>query len=268
MQRETDNDIMRSLFNIAAVVLAFAACTGAPKSGERRVMVSIEPLRWAAEQVVDSSWTVDVLVAGGSNPETYEPTAQDMIKVGRAEYCFHTGGLGFELSSMERMKQNAPDTRFVSLGHSHNHGGHRCDPHVWASPRGMMKILDVMSRTMECEADRTEVLSADSLLRLVPRGTAFAIYHPSLTQLADDYGLRQICIEAEGKEPTPAQLARTIDECRSAGVRVVFLQQEFDRRGVEQVASQIGAQVVTINPLGRDWPGEMRKIYEALTATR
>lgn len=250
-------------------VMGITSCgTRHEADGEHSVMVSIEPLRWAAGQLADSTLTVSTLVPRGGNPETYEPTAQEMMRLSKAGHFFHTGGLGFELSCMERMRQNAPNTVFVCVGkgsgNEAEHHGHHHDPHIWASPKGMGHIIAVMAAALGCEADTTAVHRADSLMRQIPRGTPFAIYHPSLTQLAEDYGLRQICIEADGKEPSPAQLAQTIDLCRKAGVGVVFVQQEFDRRGAEQIARQIGARVVSINPLGADWPSEIQTIHRAL----
>jgi len=47
-------------------------------------------------------------------------------------------------------------------------------------------------------------------------------------------------------------------------VKVVFVQMEFDRRHAEQIAGEIGARVVEINPLDYQWDEQMKKIAKAL----
>ena len=93
---------------------------------------------------------------------------------------------------------------------------------------------------------------------------AFMIYHPALSYFARDYGLHQISIEEDGKEPSPAHLKNLIDACRKEKVRVIFVQPEFDRRNAEIIARQTGTKVVPINPLSYDWEQEMLDIAEEL----
>jgi zinc transport system substrate-binding protein len=40
---------------------------------------------------------------------------------------------------------------------------------------------------------------------------------------------------------------------------------EFDRKLAEQIAQEIGANIVTINPLAYLWDEQMKKIADALT---
>jgi zinc transport system substrate-binding protein len=98
---------------------------------------------------------------------------------------------------------------------------------------------------------------------------AFMIFHPVLGYFAQDYQLEQISIEYEGKEPTPAQLKRSIDDARKAGVRVIFIQQEFDAQNARLVAAEIGGEVVEIDPLAEQWYDNMRSIaLEIKTSNR
>lgn len=95
---------------------------------------------------------------------------------------------------------------------------------------------------------------------------AFLIYHPTLTYFAQDYGLTQIAIETDGKEPSPAQLVRLIRLCKEKQVRTIFVQQEFDRRNAELIAQETGTHLVDINPLSYEWKEEMLKIARTLHA--
>ena len=93
---------------------------------------------------------------------------------------------------------------------------------------------------------------------------SFVIAHPALTQFAADYGLHQIAIEVDGKEPTPASLQALISQARAEGVKVVFVQREFADRSARIIAQQLNANLVQINPLAYDWTAEMTTIARTL----
>jgi len=92
----------------------------------------------------------------------------------------------------------------------------------------------------------------------------FVIYHPALTYFADEFHLTQLAIEAEGKEPSAASMKALVDRAKRENVRVVFVQQEFDRKHAEQLATEINASVVVINPLDADWCSQMIATARAL----
>ena len=111
---------------------------------------------------------------------------------------------------------------------------------------------------------KQEELSAGLSTIFTSSPKAFLIYHPALTYFAEDYGWTQISIETDGKEPSPAQLARIIQACKEKQVRTIFVQQEFDRKNAELIAKETGTRIATINPLSYDWTGELLKIAHTL----
>ncbi len=92
------------------------------------------------------------------------------------------------------------------------------------------------------------------------RGKSFMVFHPAWGYFAKDYGLRQIPIEAEGKEPGGKSLARVIDLGRREGVKVIFVQTQFSRRTAETVAAAIGARVVAVDPLAENYPQNLLRV--------
>ncbi|MCM1108215.1 MAG: zinc ABC transporter substrate-binding protein [Clostridium sp.] len=279
---------------IGSVLLCLAACSQRKDTGsERCVTVSIEPLRCVTEQLVGDLYVVQTLVPGGGNPETYEPTPAQMMNLSRSTLYVACGDLGFEREWLGRLQTQAEQTVFVAaadkltlLPSSHHHsdtsgaGEQSGDPHVWTSPRNMAVmarcICDALCRMDTTSApvfqanlhgflSRTQQLN-DSISRLLAdkQGSVFLIYHPTLTYFARDYGLTQLAIESDGKEPSAARLRELIDRCRMSGVRTVFVQKEFDRRHADLIAGEIGARVVEINPLSYHWDEEMLHIAEVL----
>lgn len=90
------------------------------------------------------------------------------------------------------------------------------------------------------------------------------VFHPAWGYFARAYGLQQIAVEVEGKEPGPQTLARIIDAARREKVRVVFVQKQFSKTAAAAVAREIGGRVVDIDPLAEDFMGNTRTVAGAL----
>jgi zinc transport system substrate-binding protein len=94
---------------------------------------------------------------------------------------------------------------------------------------------------------------------------SFIIYHPALTYLARDYGLTQVAVENEGKEPSAKRLAKIIELARTEGIKHIFYQSEFPATSVEVICKDINATAVEINPLEEDIFSNITNITTQLT---
>ncbi len=276
------------------------ACGGKRTDG-RIVSVTIEPQRYFAERIAGDKFTVNCVVPAGQSPETYDPTPRQMVRVGESQGYLRIGAIGFELAWMDNIRDNNPGLRIFDLSegidllespegeeelpdragehhHHHHHGG--VDPHIWSSISGARVIagntLDAFvsldpenkeyyranyGRLMEEIGETERIVSG--LLR--PLGdVTFIIYHPALTYLAAEYGLTQLCIEMDGKEPSPAGLRELVETAREHDARVVFVQREFDQKNAELIAKETGCRLVPIDPLAYDWSKEMIHIAKSL----
>ena len=92
------------------------------------------------------------------------------------------------------------------------------------------------------------------------------IYHPALTYYAADYGLEQLAVEHDGKEPSARHLARLIEEARRKKVRHVFYQAQYPASTVKVIAEDIGARSVKIDPLREDVIENIGEITRQLTS--
>lgn len=166
----------------------------------------------------------------------------------------------------------------------HGGHGHAChengDPHIWSSPANAKKIASNMYEafiTLDPENKDTYKNNLDALTAEISEtqdsissilkdshGATFVIYHPSLTYFAREYGLNQFAIEDNGKEPSAATLKKLIDKVRDSNAKVVFIQQEFDKKNAELIAQELNLKVVQINPLSEDWNGELIKVANAI----
>lgn len=290
---------MKYIYSFILLLILFA-CKPKQES-ERIISVTIEPQRYFAEKIAGDKFTLHTVVPAGQSPETYDPTPQQMVEIGKSQAYFQIGPIGFEMAWMESIRQNNPNVKFFDLSegmsfiqseehhHEHHQEGEVCehdhhhgpqDPHIWSSFHGARIIarntlnafvsLDEANKEfytqnygkLVAEIEETEQQVVQMLKPVLSR--AFIIYHPALTYFAREFNLLQLCIEMDGKEPSPAQLKDLVETARLHNARVVFIQQEFDQKNAEIIARETGCDLVTINPLAYDWKKEMIHITKAL----
>lgn len=275
---------------ILSVVITIVGCSH--KSSDRPVLtVSIEPQRYLLEQLAGPAYSITTLLESGANPETFDPSMSQRVAADKSEAYFAVGTLPFEQSFKESLGENV---RWVDTSegiqrlygtHSHSHGEgydhhhEEADPHVWTSvanarlmARNMTEALTVLNPdSAEVYAARLAALdrrlsALDAELRRRMEGArpVFAVWHPSLSYFAADYGLEQLAVGSESKEMSPKRVREVIDGARADSVRVFFFQQEYDSRQAESINSGIGSRLVTINPLSYDFEGQLKMIADEL----
>ena len=97
------------------------------------------------------------------------------------------------------------------------------------------------------------------------KGRSFIIYHPALGYFARDYGLNQLSIEFEGKNPSPSQIKEMIDIARQEKIHTVFVERGFDKKNAEVIAEEINAELFVIDPLAYEWDEELIRIASILS---
>lgn len=169
-----------------------------------------------------------------------------------------------------------------AAGHSHAHGDEAEDPHVWLSPMLVRDMLPDMARELgrlmpeqaaefranaKAFAAELETLDENLAGRFadVPRNKrVFLTFHPSWRYFAHNYGLTELAIEVEGKEPGPQSMKEIIDAAKAYGIRTIFVEPQFPRAAAEAIAANIGARVVTVDPLAEDLPATYNDLANKL----
>lgn len=277
-------------------VLMLPSCGWKSSGDKKTIAVSIEPMRYFTEQICGDKFRVVSLVPKGSNPETYEPTPQQLVELSKSEAFFNLGQIGFELTWSDKIGENAPGTRNINVSqgidliygiddhidepvhyadHAHITGA---DPHVWCSVTNVRIIAaNIYEALLQIDPANKDTYHTNYLKFLssldtlqeeietyMAKGTrAFLIYHPALTYWARDYGLTQLALEAEGKEPDPNYLHEVISNAKKDSVRLFFQQEEIDPRKSESIVKLLHLDVVKVNVLSYDWQDEMLRIARA-----
>lgn len=277
------------------IVVAITACIGKDPQQRPTVTVSILPQKYFLEKIVGDRYEVKCLLASGGNPESYEPAITHLVNLENSEAYFCIGNIGFETAIIDKVRANNPDIKIFnnseginlivgthSHTHDHHHHSHEVDPHTWSSVSNAKiiatnmyrAIVDMDPKGSDYYTDRyhrfiTELDTLDATIRrmLAPKqGTSFLVWHPSLSYFARDYQLHQISVGTEGKETTVQALRHHIDHALQDSATVFFFQKEFDTRQAQVINRQIGAKMITINPLNYKWDQEMLNIAHALAA--
>jgi zinc transport system substrate-binding protein len=257
------------------------------------ITVSIPPQQYFVRQIAGSHFEINVMIPPGSNPVTYDPSPEKMKKVANSLVYIKMGHLAFEQSWMPKFKSVNPDLKIIDQSkytelikgrkvkkmHSHASG---VDPHIWTSPKavrnqvkaikeGLAEIDTAHSADYEKNyrnfLSKLNTLDASVHKRLSAlENKSFMIFHPALSYYARDYGLEQIPIETEGKEPTPAELRDIVELARKKDIETIFIQKQFNTDNAETIAKEIEAEVEVIYPLDSNWVHAINDITAKLVS--
>jgi zinc transport system substrate-binding protein len=252
------------------------------------VFVSIVPQKYFVERIGGEQVKVEVMVNSGESPATFNPNPKKMSLLSQAKLYFSIG-VPFETIWIDRIRSIHPNLQFVPLHdkvrtvheqdshHSHDAG----DPHIWTSPAKVKIIAQKIKNTLtrakpekenyfeaNLQAFFNDLNILDKDIRAILANSdnhRFMVFHPAWSYFAKDYGLEQIAIEHEGKEPGARTLQKTIEEGKKLGIKVIFVQKQFSLSIAENIAKMIGATVREMDPLAEDYLGNMRRTATAIS---
>jgi len=265
------------------------------------VYVSIVPEKYFVEKIGGALVDVSVMVQPGASPATYEPKPRQMVALSKAKIYFAIG-VPFEKVWLKKIAAANPKMRIVNIQEGiikipmETHRKHEeehlkrtynhvvKDPHIWLSPtlveiqaRNILNALVVMDRANQSVYEAgykqfiVEIKNLDAeLIRIFAgkrKAIEFIVFHPSWEYFAREYGLKQIPVEIEGKDPKPADLQRLIKHAKKLGVKVIFVQPQFSAASARVIAQAIGGQIAFADPLAFNWPDNLRKVANKFKAT-
>lgn len=267
-------------------------------AGDRlSVTVSILPQKYFVEKVGGGRVGVSVMVLPGASPATYEPKPQQMVNLTKSNVYFAVG-VPFESVWLRKFETLNPKMKIVFTQawikkipmEAHVHGNDKeavehkgaihmgvKDPHIWlAPPLVILQARNILEGLLKVDPGHREMYEAnykgfvrelvDLDIRLIRqfKGSAqnkrFMVYHPAWGYFAKAYGLKQIPIEMEGKNPTPRELQALIGMARKDGIRVIFVQPQFSTKSADTIARAIGGKVMVADPLAVNWAENLEKV--------
>ena len=285
---------------VLAVMLAMsygvASAEEVKPTDKIKVFVSIDPVAYFVKRVAGPLADVNVLIGPGQDPHTFEPTPKLIAKLADAQVLFKMG-FPFEEALIKKAGSTFKDLKVVDLqqgikmrpiadahkghghenhGHGHSHDTDGLDPHTWLNPLiakiqagtiattliqmdpAHRAIYEENLKKFEVDLDNINTELVNSLAPI--RGKSFFVFHPAFGYFADAYGIKQVAVEVEGKEPMARQLSRLIEKAKAQGVKVIFAEPQFPQKAARTLAESIGGAVVLIDDLSPDYINNLRQI--------
>lgn len=163
--------------------------------------------------------------------------------------------------------------------HAHDHGFR----HIWVSVLELIRMGQVIADTLSeldpgnqalyaanWAAAKKELqdLHAELQEKLLPlKGEMFFVFHPAWECFAEDYGLVQVAVESEGKDPSDREITQLQRQARQARIKVMLTQPQISSRAAQAVAEAGGLKLVEVDPLAADILAEIRRVAEILVSS-
>jgi zinc transport system substrate-binding protein len=247
------------------------------------VVVSVLPQAYFVERLAGDLVDIEVMIPPGASPSSYEPTIGQLRAMADAALYVKVGhpNFPFEVAWLDKLLRENGDLTVVDCAGDLLESND--DPHVWLSPGCVRAIAPKISAALVqlLPDHRTELGgNLEDLLRDVDEldaeihdlldplaGEKILVFHPAWSYFTKEYGLQQVAIEREHKEPSSRELAEIIEDARRQGFSVVFVQPQFSQQSAELIADELGAEVVVLDPLARDWLTNMRHVAETIKSS-
>ena len=251
------------------------------------VLVSVAPHKFFVERIAGTTVNTLLMVPAGASSHTYEPTPKQMLMASQADIWFCIGE-SFEKRASASMTAYRPQMEIVDLRQGLNMitvdplSGCRCchadcqDLHIWLSAREAKiqakTIADTLTRhypehaaqyesTLAQFTKELDLLDQEITSILQPlQQRIILVSHPAYAYFCRDYNLVQLSIEFEGKDPTPQQMTKILNQARSATIKRIFIQAQYPSKGAHLFGKELNAKVVLLDPYSEHYPTSMLEI--------
>ena len=252
-------------------------------SGKLSIYATIPPIANLIKKIGGDFVDVKVLINSGQDPHLFQPTPSQMVKLNKSTDYF-TIGMAIEKRLSSKLTNFTSISFFdittginkrglgsTSCHHEHDSDDEcssKNDPHLWLGNSQLIGLVDniqaqlsvrdpVNSVTFEenSKALKIEVNLIHQQIKsmLAPfKGRSIMVFHPSFGYFTDTYGLIQMAIEFEGKTPTPKQFTHLVRQSQENGIKVLFIQPQFNQATGVAIAKSVGAKIVTLDSLSAD----------------
>ena len=266
---------MKKFLSLALILLTFAlvGCGSEKKDDANlKIVTSFYPIYLDTINITRGVGGVEVVNL--TPPQTgclhdYQLTPEDMKTLETAD-IFIVNGLGME-SFLDKVIEARPNLKIIDASDSPEIVPIMEDgvpnPHVWMSiTYSIAQVKNISSKLCELDPERAEKYKRHTLdyvdelttlrdelhisLTMLPN-KEIVTFHEAFPYFAKEFGLKVAAIiEREpGTEPTPQELAETIEKINSLPVKVIFTEPQYSSKAAETIARETGAKIFELDPI-------------------
>lgn len=244
-----------------------------PGEEQVNILVSIPVYKKIVQELIGEKAVIHSVVPPGISFHTYEARPKDIEPAFSAVLWFYIGD-PFEEKIKKALFSHQSTIELIDLREGvplitqcSCHAG--ADPHIWLEPHLMktqiLTIANALKKKFPTESSdidtrlqvlekkiETLITQVDALL-LPMKGRVIVIAHGAYAYLCKQYGLTQLSVEKEGKEPSLHTITQLLQQAKEAHVKKVFATKQFPKIGIERVASMLDAEVITLDPYSEEY---------------
>ena len=289
--------MLSKLFPLLFLLLAGCGRSSGPTTENKRplVLVSIAPYKLLAERIAGEELTVQTIIPPRANPHAFEPTSRQVLEISRGQIWFRIGE-PFEEKILPLLLESSPSLYVADLRDGielqpadEEHGCHRCttdhlDRHIWLSPKlaavQASHIAKVLTEQFPNHKERFEnnlqnCLSALEQLDLEIQAIlaplqerSFIVSHPAFGYFCREYGLEQLSVEQEGKDPRPRHLEEMLAKAKETHAAIALALPQHNNKGAQVIADEMKVPIRMIDPYSADYFDTMRNLARMIAEPR
>lgn len=264
--------MLKKILLLICAVLMISGCGSDKKDDTLKIVTSFYPMYLDAVNITRGVSGVEVVNL--TPPQTgclhdYQLTPEDMKTLETAD-IFIVNGLGME-NFLDKVIEARPDLKIINASDSPEIVPIMEDgvpnPHVWLSiTYAIQQVKNINSKLCELDPDRADKYRMHALEYIDELTTLrdemhlsldmiqkkeIVTFHDAFPYLAAEFKLKiAAVIEQEpGIEPTPQELAATIEKINSLPVKVIFTEPQYSSKAAETISRETGAQIFTLDPI-------------------
>lgn len=259
---------------IVGLLLLFS-CNNWSKNTKPSVLVTVAPYVYFVKEIAGNAVDVEVLVPPGANPHIYEPSPKQVHRMANAQIWFLLGE-PIEKKVLTVLREQNRELRDIDLtqgidllsSQEHvceaHHTSESKDRHIWLSPKlAQIQAKTIFDALVKAYPDYQEAFQAgfDTLskelidldlgikAKLLPfHGNAILVSHPAFGYYCQEYGLKQLSIECEGKDPLPRDIEKTLNEAEKLHVKSIFTQAQYNTKGALLISEKLHLPIHEVDP--------------------
>jgi zinc transport system substrate-binding protein len=260
---------------------------------------SILPISGLIEKIGGQYVDVYTLVESGADPHVYEPRPSQLRALAKLDAYFSVGsGIEFELLWLDKFKALNSNMRIINCtkgitlsencgscshghDHSHDHMAESFDPHVWVSINNLIMMVSTIRDALISldpeHQNHFESQAADLMIDLYnskltikkelakTNQKAFLVLHSSWGYFSRDFGLEQIVVHMNGKEPSAKDMARIIQIAKQKNIQFIITSKQFSQKSARLISKEINGRIVQIDTLNPNITEALNQIAKELS---